>query len=202
VGEAPGVIADASFRTIDELAERCGSYCWLEIRLFELTGRWASAPAIRPGRSDPEIRLFLSEMSARHGFLAGQWHDRLPVRAGVDVNALVVPPPGPAREALDLFGADLDLVAVLGGLVEHILPRLLTTYGDHLVRASPVGEAPVRAVLESAGFRGGPEVLDGRALLQRGVQVVEDAQRVSDFGSRLDGLLGADLCIIPAARAS
>jgi RNA polymerase sigma factor (sigma-70 family) len=87
-------------------------------------------PAGDPEGGDPsraEVRVFLSEMSAA----TPSWRrsgDRLPVRAGVDAAALVVPPPGPVVEALDLLAAEPDpwRWCVLGGLVEQILPRLLT----------------------------------------------------------------------------
>ena len=67
------------FRTIGELAERCGHYCWVESRLFELTGSWASRPAGAAG--DPELRVFFSEMSAWHAF-AGRPVGRPPAGAG------------------------------------------------------------------------------------------------------------------------
>ena len=96
------------------------------------------------------MRVVLSEMSARHGFFAAQWRDRLPVRAGVDAGALIVAPPGPFGAALDLIESEPDLACVLGGLTTQILPRLVERYGRHLAQASPVSEAPVRAVLEWA----------------------------------------------------
>ena len=84
----------------------------------------------------------------RHALLAAQWHDRLPVRAGVDAEALVVPPPGPVDEALDLIASAPRLALVLGGLATQFLPWLREAYGRHLAQASPVSEAPVRAVLD------------------------------------------------------
>ncbi len=132
---AEGVVPAASrattaFRSIDELAELCGHYCWVERRIFELTGSRASRPGSgEPGAGDAEVRVALSEMSARHGFFAAQWRDRLPVRAGVDAGALIVAPPGPFGAALDLIESEPDLARVLGGLATQILPRLVERYG-------------------------------------------------------------------------
>ena len=89
----------AGWRGIDELAALVGHYGWLEARLFELTGRWATAPAgdgaAPDGRAD-ELRVWCAAASRRHGELAAHWAQRLPVRAGVDAGALVVAPVGGA----------------------------------------------------------------------------------------------------------
>jgi hypothetical protein len=205
----PAAAPEASFWTIEQLAERCGHFCWVERRLFELAGSRASA--LGPAGSDPsgqgdagdaEIRLYLSVLSARHALVAAQWRDRLPVRAGVDAAALVVPPPGPAEEVLQLCTAEPDLVLVLGGLVEQVLPALLDSYDRHLARTSAVREAPVRAVLELAGLRGRPEVAGGRALLRRMEETPDRAGKVAAFGADLQRRLGNPQGVFPRARAS
>jgi len=168
------------FRTIGDLAERCGSYCWLENRLFELTGSWASAPA----SGDPELRVFFAEMSVRHAFLAAQWADRLPVRADVDPAALVVPPTDRAVEALDLLQAEPDLRARLRGLVEQLLPSLLGAYAGHRADASPVAEAPVRDLVRRTTGSAGEERL------------------TAALAARLHPLVGGATGLFPGARAS
>ena len=231
MSEAPAVIrsadtgtsigsADPTFRTIDELAERCGHYCWIEYRLFALTGRLASAPRSDAnvashtesaadavsGAHDSEIRVLLSEMASHHAFLAGQWRDRLPVRAGIDPDALVVPPPGPVEVALDLLGAEPEARVVLSGLVVQLLPRLLAAYEDDAAHASAVSEAPVLGLLELAHFRLTQEIRDGRILLGRGSGEGSGrgsgSKKVADFGSALQQVLGVGIDIVPAARAS
>jgi hypothetical protein len=199
----PAAAPEGSFWTIGQLAERCGHYCWLERRLFELTGSRASAPGNPASEaSDPEIRLYLSVLSARHAFLAAQWRDRLPVRAGVDAAALVVPPPGPVEEVLDLCAAEPDLVLVLGGLVEQVLPALLGSYDRHLAHASVVREAPVRDVLVLGGLVGRSEVADGRALLQRVAGSPDQAEKAATFGASLQRRLRNQAGVFPDARAS
>jgi hypothetical protein len=204
---------ETSFRTIDELAERCGNYCWLERRLFGLTGSRASdPPAIDPRDSDPrdseagtgspEARVLLSEMSFRHGLLAAQWHARLPVRAGVEADAFVLPPPGSAAEALDLLEAEPQLLLVLSGLTEEFLPRLQQTYEEHLAHASPVSEAPVRAVLDCAIGSLRQEIQVTGLALRRLAPASTRAGDTTNFEGALKRVLGAATGVFPAARAS
>jgi hypothetical protein len=206
---------DEAFWTIDELAERCGHYCWLEERLFALAGCRASAPApVGPGASGAAsvaaARVLLSEMAAHHAFLAAQWRARLPVRAGVDVDGLIVAHAGPPAAALDLVADEPDLTLVLDGLAEELLPRLLRAYRDHLAVASPVREGPVRDVLELAGLRGHREIQAARALLGRpGPTAASNAATAGatavgppELRRRVQQAMGGAVSILPAARAS
>ena len=156
-------------RDIAELAELVGRYCWLEDRLFVLTGSAASAPAVvadDPGEA--ECRVWFAATSLRHGALAAGWTEHLPMRAGVDRNALVAPPPGALPGLLD----DLKAAAAaepargLAGLVGGLLPVLATTYGLHLEAASPVSEAPVVEGLVEARRVVLGEIRGGTALLR------------------------------------
>jgi hypothetical protein len=203
----------ATFRTIGDLAELCGHYCWVERRVFELTGSRASRPetwasragdaeAGEPEAGDAEVRVVLSEMSARHGLFAAQWRDRLPVRAGVDGEALVVPPPGPVEEALGLIASAPRLALVLDGLATQFLPWLREAYGRHLGQASPVSEAPVRAVLEWAVLSLGGEIRLAGALVQRLAAANEGARSEGVFGEVVQRLLGSAEDSFPGARAS
>ena len=200
--------AAATFRSIGELAALCGRYCWVERRIFELTGSRASRPEAGdpevddPDAGDPEVRVVLSEMSARHAQLAAQWHDRLPVRAGVDAETFIVPPPGPVPEALDLIASAPRLALVLGGLATQFLPRLRDAYGRHLAQASPVSEAPVRAVLECAVPSLGDEIQLGGLLVQRLAPGGDGARSVAGFGGLIQRLLGSARDSFPGARAS
>jgi hypothetical protein len=133
-------------RDIAELAELVGRYCWLEHRLFVLTGTAASAPAVVAGDpGEAECRVWFAAASLRHGALAAGWTEHLPVRAGVDRDALVAPPRGALPGLLDDLAttAAAEPARGLAGLVEGVLPVLATTYGLHLEAASPVSEAPV-----------------------------------------------------------
>ena len=205
---AEGASGAATFRSIGDLAQLCGYYCWVEHRVFELTGSRASRPA--PGDSEAgdaeageaEVRVVLSQMSARHGLFAAQWHDRLPVRAGVDAEALIVPPPGRVDEALDLIASAPRLALVLGGLATQFLPRLRDAYGRHLAEASPVSEAPVRAVLGWAALSLEEEIRLAGLVVQRLAPDGERARSVESFDGLVQRLLGNAADTFPGARAS
>jgi hypothetical protein len=195
----------SSWRTIEQLAERVGGYCWREHRLFELTGSWAS------GEGDPVLRIYCSALSARHAARAARWRDRLPVRAGVDAAALIVAPAGWA-DALTALEGEPDLLLRFGGLVDVVVPSLLATYGAHLDRAWPVNEGPVIEVLRLIDLSGEREVQQGRDLLEQGVKGSGPGNPAPDRPDRSADL--ANFCqdlrraldeprgIIPAAWAS
>ena len=132
-----------NFRTIDELAQLCGRCGWVETRLFELTGQWAS------GDGPAEWRLACSIESAQHAALASEWRARLPVRAGIDQEALFLPPPGPlAAEIEALFGQ--PVVEGMSTLKQRLLQDLVEWYRDELAVSSSVREASVMALLDRA----------------------------------------------------
>jgi hypothetical protein len=201
-----------TFRSIGELAELCGHYCWVERRLFEVTGSRACGPATEDvatrGEATggtagvAEVRVVLSQMSTRHGLLAAQWRDRLPVRAGVDAQALVTPPPGPTAEVLDRVEAEPSLALALGGLAQQFLPFLLDSYDRNLTRASPVSEAPVRALLGFAAQSTGSEIREAGLLLDGLAPAGERVGSGGNFGAALQRLLEDGSGTFPGARAS
>jgi hypothetical protein len=195
----------AAFHTIGELAERCGQCCWVERRLFALTGARAGDPQAPRGsaeQADPEARVLLSEISFRHGLVASQWRERLPVRAGVGREGLIVAPPGPAAAALDLLEGEPSLPFVLAGLAEQFLPLLLEAYENHLAQASLVSEAPVRAVLDAAVGGQRREIRAVRAALPRLFAAADHSAALAEFGTRLQRVLGNGGNVFPAAWAS
>ncbi len=160
--------AVATWRSIDELAELVGVYCWLEHRIFELTGAWASGPegGGPPLGPEAERRVWCAAASRRHGALAGRWADHLPVRAGVDPAALVTAPVGPLAAAIEELAAS-DPTDAFGVLVETFLPWVGGVYASHQGRASVVREAPVLEVLVEARRAAAAEARSGRSLLGR-----------------------------------
>jgi hypothetical protein len=164
----------AGWRSIDELAALVGHYCWIEGRLFGLTGGWASAPtafgapdatgAASNGRRD-EFRVWCAAASRRHGELAARWTGRLPVRAGVDAGALIVAPSSALAGAFDVLEAEADLGQGVAALVGAVLPWLDRTYERHAAVAPTVSEAPVLEVLMEARRVVGGEIRGGGTLL-------------------------------------
>jgi hypothetical protein len=149
------------------LAALVGAYCWLEHRIFEVTGAWATGPG--PVVEDvAELRVWSAAASRRHGGLAARWAERLPVRAGVESTDLVTAPAGPEglAEAFEELGATKALDVGVSALVETVLPWVGGVYGSHLATTTPVSEASVMEVLVEARLEGSAETRGGRSLLR------------------------------------
>jgi hypothetical protein len=193
--------ATRAWRGIEELAELVGAYCWVEKRIFEISGAWASGVttgADSEDALDPALRVWSAAVSRRHGLLAARWAERLPARAGVDAAALVAPPAGPLAGALEQLGARPDVPAGVAALVEVVLPGLQEVYAAHEQAASPVSEAPVLEVLAAARRAAAGEIGGGRLLLEGGP---EGVTRDAALGSGLERAL-AETRVFPAVRAS
>jgi hypothetical protein len=133
-----------TFRTIDELAQLCGGFCWVETALFKLTGAWSVADG-------PEaLRIFCSVSSSRHAAVAGEWRGRLPVRAGVDPVALVVPRAVALSAAIEGLTQTRSIQDHLATLSTVVLPDLRDAYRQTLQQCAPVREGPVMATLAAA----------------------------------------------------
>ncbi|HTX64111.1 MAG TPA: hypothetical protein VMD28_10750 [Acidimicrobiales bacterium] len=130
--------------TLQNAAVLLGAYCWVERRLFELTGSWASAPGLGDG-----ARLFLFEASGQHAWHAELWEARLPVLAGVDREGLARPL-GPAVETLleglapGSVGGDRETAGrrFLVGLARVVLPLLIVSYRRFGRLLVPVADGP------------------------------------------------------------
>jgi hypothetical protein len=186
------------WRTIDELAALVGAYCWLEHRIFEVTGAWATAP----GPVDAEVaelRVWSASTSRRHGALAGRWAERLPVRAGVESAALVTAPDGPEglAEAFEELAATKELEVGVAGLVETVLPWVGGVYGSLLAVATPVSEASVMEVLVEARREGSAEIERGRSLLGRLPDVGKPSGHVGEQFKRALATKGVSPAVRP-----
>jgi len=199
------------WRTIDQLADVVGAYCWLERRIFALTGAWASAPA-GPGRSqpdpcepdpcEPELRVFLAAASRRHAELAECWYERLPQRAGVDRAALVVAPSGALADYFEHLDAAPGLLQRTRGLVDEVLARLVATYADDLAHADVVNEGSVMAVLTAAVAAGTAELAQARRAVPPGSPAPISGGFGADTAASSQWPFTGFLAISPAARAS
>jgi hypothetical protein len=165
VAETP---APAAWRGIDELAALVGAYCWMEQRVFTVTGVWASRPvhgaAARPD-APAELRVWCAATSRRHGALAARWAERLPVRAGLDSGRLIAPPSRPLAACLDELAGETDLRRGVAALAGGLLPALAAIYDTHLRSASPVSEGPVLEVLAGAHREVAAEARGGGTLI-------------------------------------
>ncbi len=192
----------AGWRGIDELAALVGHYCWLEGRLFELTGLWATAPArdgSEPDAAADELRVWCAASSRRHGELAARWARRLPVRAGVDAGALVAAPSAALAEALVALEAGVEPGDGVAVLVGTVLPWVDELYRRHAALALAVSEGPVQEVLAEARRALGGEIRGGRSLLGRGgaEPFVTSRTIVTVLSQALE-----EICVLPAVHPS
>jgi hypothetical protein len=182
-----------------ELAPVLGCYRWIEQRLFELTGAWASEVPV------PEAQLHLHDVSRQHAWHADLWAERLPVLDGMDPWVLTRPL-GPAVGPLfaALAGAESPnpsapqpppgsdgrgVVQRLAGLYRVVLPRLLTTYQLHLARTVRVTDGPVIRALRLVQRDELEACAEGERLLQRVLARPHDAQVAAAVHQRLESIV-------------
>jgi hypothetical protein len=188
-----------AWRGIDELAGLVGAYCWVENRIFEVSGAWATdGPRDPEGGLAPVLRVWCAGVSRRHGLLAARWAERLPVRAGVDRAALMRAPAGPLAGALGAMAATPLAREGVETLVQSVFPRLRAVYGLHRHTASPVSEASVLEVLAAAQQDLTAEIRSGRAHLEEGPEAVT---RDATLGSDVERAF-AETRVFPAVPAS
>jgi hypothetical protein len=197
VSEAATRIASATWRDIGELAELVGAYCWVERRMFALTGAWASEPAAT-GNGEAELAVWCAAASRRHGLCSERWAERLPVRAGIDASGLVAAPPGPIGEAFDALAAEPGRAVRVTVLLGAVLPRLGRVYEAHLEAALPVSEAPDMEVLAQAQREIAGEIRGGRTLVAGFPEGRARGESLRDLFERAFEETG----IFPAVRAS
>jgi hypothetical protein len=188
-------VAAKQWRGIDELAELIGAYCWVENWIFEVTGAWATGPG--DGLA-PALRVWCAGVSRRHGLLTEHWAERLPVRAGVDRDALVAAPVGPLAGALGALAATPDVVVGVATVVQALLPCLQTIYTVHGRTAPPVSQGSVLEVLAAAQQGLAAEISGGWALLPGSA---EGLTRDAALGSRLERAF-AGTSVFPAVPPS
>ncbi len=193
-------VVTGGWRGIDELAALVGAYSWVENRIFEVCGVWATTPGPAGGAAlDPALRVWCAGVSRRHGELAVRWAEQLPLRARADRGALLVTPPaGPLAGALDALGAGPDAGVGVATLVGSVLPGVQGVYGAHLRTASSVSEAPVLEVLAGAHRDLAGEIRRGDALLEESAAgLTRDPTLAAEFERAL-----SDTTVFPAEHSS
>ena len=180
-----------------ETAALVGEYRWIEHALYGLLGRWVTDMPLAT------VQVHLDSQSMRHAWHAELWAERLPVRDGVDPDALTSPSPPSAVLVSALAGTAADrglpgppeeddrfdhpgALPRLAGLYRVALPRLVTTYERHLRAVAPVTDGPVARALRLVL---NDEIEDWRAgerLVQRLVTRPHDVVAVHEFLQRLE----------------
>jgi hypothetical protein len=192
--------ADASL-PLETTAALVGEYRWIETALYATLGAWVVDLPLAG------VQVHLDAQSMRHAWHAELFADRLPVRSGVDPDALTRPSPAaaallaamdgvepvgdgpgaswpPEGEAVPRPGA----LPRLAGLYRVVLPRLVTTYTRHLWVTSPVADAPLRRALTLVLRDATEDWMAGERLVQRLVDRPHDVAAVYEFLERLESV--------------
>ncbi|HEV3280220.1 MAG TPA: hypothetical protein VG032_01325 [Acidimicrobiales bacterium] len=186
-----------------DTAALVGEYRWVENALYRLLGQWVIDMPL------DAVKVHLDSQSMRHAWHAELWADRLPVRDGVDPDALTVPS-SPSRVLVAaLSGSEVGAAGPavppntedplshpgalprLAGLYRVALPRLVTSYERHLGAVAQVTDAPVARALRLVL---NDEIDDWRAgerLVQRLVTRPHDVVAVHQFLQRLESAVVA-----------
>ncbi|HXQ18673.1 MAG TPA: hypothetical protein VN781_03500 [Acidimicrobiales bacterium] len=168
---------------LGQAAALLGAYCFIERRLFELTGAWSVE--VEP----PRLQVHLDQVSQQHAWHAALWAERLPVLAGVEPASLIAPLGPSLGPVLDALASAPSAPERLAGLYRCVLPRLLSTYGRHLRRAVPATDAPVVRALRLVRTDELAAWQAGEALLQSLIDTAETAAVAAAAAARLEAQL-------------
>jgi hypothetical protein len=171
----------ASAFTLEEAAQRLGSYRWVELRLYEAMGSWVDTIG------DLDVRLAVGSGCTIHAWHASVWLDRLP--AGRDPEALTRPATEGVSALLDRVASAADPLERLVGAYRVVVPRLVAAYTAHLNHTSAAADAPTARALglvladEVAAWR------EGELLVQSLIVSAADARRAADHQARIEALI-------------
>jgi hypothetical protein len=131
--------------TIEQSARRIGHHAWVEMRLFELLGRWSGTVP------EPRAQALFASHSRHHAWHTELWHSLLPVVPHLAAVDLVAPDEADAAliaslEALDEGDAP-GTARQLTAVYREVLPHLDRSLRAHLDVATPVTDGPTMRVL-------------------------------------------------------
>ena len=171
--------------TLTEAGALVGCYCWIERRLFALTGSWVQE------MEDPATQIHLDEVSFQHAWHAELWAQRLPSLDGIDPESFVQEAEtvlGPLLEGLGA-GEDPGFIEVrrMSGLYRFLLPRLIAGYQHHLEAARVSSDAPLIRVLRLVLSDELESWQAGEALVQSLIKGSEGAAEAAAVVQLLEG---------------
>ena len=174
--------------SLEASARRIGQYCWVEMRAFEILGRWtATVP-------EPAVKAALATHSRQHGWHAEVWHDLLPVIGETSVDSYIAPASPalvPFVDALAAPDAANLTIEKLGGAYRVLLPHTAVTYRDHLDHASPISDGPTIRALRLVLSDQLDHWHEGEGLLQAQLRSEADVDRAVSHQLQLERLLVA-----------
>lgn len=174
--------------TIEESARRLGHYRWIEMRLFELLGRWvAETPEV-------DVKLRFAASSRHHGWHAELLAERLPEVRDLSPDRQTVAPNDELADvvlALDALAGDDLTTSRLVAVYRVVVPHLVAAYSWHIDRCGPAADAAVRRTL---GFLVADLIDDWNAaeqVLQTGPPTTEHVERRAAVRTRFESMLAA-----------
>ncbi len=191
---APSRSLHAPSRSLHEMADLLGGRVWLERRLFESLGRWATdaaADSESDGAAGPAA-LHLAEASRRHGWHAQVWFDRMPELSGFDVEARVVPSDPGLVALFDLLdGSDPATATVvrLDAYGRVLLPRMIVAYRATVGRLGAAADASVARWSRLVLVDDLEAWEQAESVLQRVVRTEEQLDALAASRRRVDSLL-------------
>jgi hypothetical protein len=131
--------------TIEQSGRRIGGHAWIEMRLFEVLGRWSATVGA------PRARVTLAAASGHRAAHAATWVGLLPRVPHLPPSGLVAPGDGATAlvAALDAL-EDAPTGARLAAVVDRALPHVIDRYQAHLDVTTPVSDAPAERALRLA----------------------------------------------------
>jgi hypothetical protein len=159
---------------------------WIELRLFEILGRWSAAVPV------PEAKAMLGTQSHHHAWHAQLWESCLPSLPHLQPDAVTV---APSPEVADVFasvrddGDEVDAVGKLVGVYRVIIPRLCRAYADRRACATEVADGPVLRVLDLVEQDLRRDGAAGERLIQSLLRTGADARRAADRQGLLEARL-------------
>jgi hypothetical protein len=136
---------ETTAETIEESGRRLGGHAWVEMRLFEMLGRWSGDV------DEPRARVLLAATSRHHARHAEMWIGLLPGLPHLPPADLVAPGEGAAAmvAALDELD-DAPTTDRLTALVAVALPQVIDRLAAHLDRTVAIADAPAQRALRLA----------------------------------------------------
>jgi len=185
LGTVPPVPESATPFTLEESARRLGACRWVELRMFELMGRWVT--------TIPELdaKLVVGTQCSHHAWHAELWLERIPVTAEWTADGLTRPASGAVADLLDAVAGPVDpdlTIEKLVGVYRVVIPRTIAAYSFHLNHTSTVADVPVIRALKLCLRDELEDWREGEALLQSLIGSESEARRAASRQADLEVL--------------
>ncbi|MFZ9628988.1 MAG: hypothetical protein ACO3C1_06510 [Ilumatobacteraceae bacterium] len=193
---APPAVADRrapSALGLRSTARRLGHYRWVEQRLFEMLGAWAT--------SVPEalVAVRLGVHCHQHAWHVGLWRDRFPALHDLTPEQLTVAPDERVARFLDAVAEPDDTLARVVGVYRVVLPHLVAECRAHLDHTNDVTDGPTARVLSLVLRDLVDHLAEGESMVAALEHGADDSQRAESHRHALEqelasagGLMGTD----------